>query len=373
MSRPTNVPRRRSGFTLIELLVVIAIIAVLIGLLLPAVQKAREAANRMSCTNNLKQITLALHTYADSFKAFPPAALPTTPPQPGWNPQTGWNGRGPCTNVSNPGCWGPTWMMLILPYIEQTPLYNAWNLALPSQANNATSGAAGDAQQAVVTTSIKTYLCPSDKVKVPLDQPNGLGWFMARANYGANGGTGRLGSHSFGNTTPINGWYENLLNRKGLMNARSQSVTLTGRTLAEVTDGLSSTVAVTELITSVEPNDDTFGVWALGAANIVTAYNDYTDPGTIPAPSTNIQTPNCDARLNYCKSWTPYCDNNHTGVDPIFGCEDSDHATAARSQHVGGVNVSMLDGSVRFVSNTIDPITWWNLFTISGGEVIGNF
>jgi prepilin-type N-terminal cleavage/methylation domain-containing protein/prepilin-type processing-associated H-X9-DG protein len=356
--------RRRRGFTLIELLVVIAIIAVLIGLLLPAVQKVREAANRMSCSNNLKQIGLALQNYHDSFKQFPPAALPTSPPQPGWDPVNAWNGRGPCPGRNSPGCWGPTWVTLILPYIEQENLFKSWNMALPSQ---------DPGNQAVVTTKLTVFLCPSDNPQVPLVTPNGIGWKMARANYGANGGTGRQGSHSFGNSNPIVGWYQNLENRKGLMNARQQSVTLTGTTIAEVRDGTSNTVAASELVMSIKPTDDTFGVWALAGANIVTAYNDFKDPTTLPPNATDIQTPNCDARGSFCKSYTPYCDNNNTGVDPIYGCEDSDHASGARSRHTGGVNVVLVDGSVRFVSNNVDPLTWYGLFTIAGGEVLGNY
>src|SRR5437867_8533804 len=154
MNRHTRDFRQpRGGFTLIELLVVIAIIAILIGLLVPAVQKVREAASRAQCSNNVKQIALAMQTYHDSYKSFPPAALPTTPAQTGWDPINAWNGRGPCSTTSNPGCWGMTWQALILPYIEQTPLYNAWNKAKASQ---------DTANQAVVTTLIPVYLCPSD-------------------------------------------------------------------------------------------------------------------------------------------------------------------------------------------------------------------
>src|SRR5438094_8550678 len=123
---------RRRAFTLIELLVVIAIIGILIGLLLPAVQKVREAANRMSCTKNMKQICLALHGYNDTYQQFPPAAKATTPPRPGWDFVANSNARGLCSPSANPkwtiDCYGPSWMILILPYIEQGNLYSQYNM-----------------------------------------------------------------------------------------------------------------------------------------------------------------------------------------------------------------------------------------------------
>src|SRR5689334_4612 len=105
--------RRRQGFTLIELLVVIAIIAILIGLLLPAVQKVRAAAARIQCQNNLKQIVVALHNYHDNNGTFPAAVI-----LPGANSGNGWSGWNNETNA------GPSWAVLILPYIEQANLYN---------------------------------------------------------------------------------------------------------------------------------------------------------------------------------------------------------------------------------------------------------
>ena len=124
---PLPSPSKRAGFTLIELLVVIAIIAVLIGLLVPAVQKVREAANRASCANNLKQIGLAMHNYHGTLKKLPPDRIALN--------------------------W-PTWAVLIMPYIEQTNLFNRWNLSLSYY----------DQSDVARLTSVPIYFCPSRRI-----------------------------------------------------------------------------------------------------------------------------------------------------------------------------------------------------------------
>ena len=152
----------RRGFTLIELLVVIAIIAVLISLLLPAVQSAREAARRAQCTNNLKQIGLAMHNYANVTDTFPP----------------GWKG---C-------CWG-TWLIYVMPYLEQQPLYNSWNFS----GNNVWGGNydspfryGGPANLTVSSTRVSAFYCPSDGGNQSL--AGGSSWPVTSQNYVVNFG-----------------------------------------------------------------------------------------------------------------------------------------------------------------------------------------
>src|SRR5690242_19872960 len=181
--------KARRGFTLIELLVVIAIIAVLIGLLLPAVQKVREAAARSQCSNNLKQLGIALHNYHDTYGRFP--AIVYIGPG---------IGRDEETNI------GPNWAVLILPYIEQDNLYKTVSTSIQNYSSWAlgTGGSNDQGWRNIRGTTIKTYTCPSDPF-FSLGPSNRAGGGWARGCYTANGGPGS-GTYNGGTTTvPVPG------------------------------------------------------------------------------------------------------------------------------------------------------------------------
>src|SRR5262245_34912969 len=172
----------RRAFTLIELLVVIAIIAILIGLLLPAVQKIREAANRMKCSNNMKQIGLGLHNYNDVNGQLPPAVLaniPTLLP----NATAAMQGSAGQLDMI-----GPNWMILLLPFIEQDNLFNLYSTSIQNYRNNIND----QNWRAIRSNRIPIYVCPSDPfAATPFTNTNIVsttGWF--RGSYGANSGPG---------------------------------------------------------------------------------------------------------------------------------------------------------------------------------------
>jgi len=322
---------QRYAFTLVELLVVIAIIGVLVALLLPAVQSAREAARRMQCANNLRQTSLAMLNYEDVYKVLPGAV-----------------GRYGC-------CWG-TWQVRLLPYIEQSALFSIYQ---NMDGNDATGIRYRVAPNTMVTQSrIKAWTCPSD---VP-NAPNGG---LTSHNYMVN-----VGNTSFyqapltsgGLTIQFNGapfvaYPGGLATGDDGPVSASDAATFTriyGRPvrLAEITDGTSNTVMVSETIQGRLTDLRGYSWW--GNAAMFTTFS--TPNSTSPDVLTGGTCVTSDPR-------NPPCTTTSTTSRPRM--------MVARSRHPSGVQASFCDGHVGFVSNNIAFATWNAAGSAGGGENAG--
>ena len=323
-----HLARCRLGFTLIELLVVIAIIAVLLALLLPAVQKVREAASRTKCQNNLKQLGLAMHGYHDVYYSFPSGYLnrvsPRTPTVPGflfrWSEQA-----------------------QITPFVEQGNLYSSLDLTIPLYSD--TAGHVFPINQPGVAYPVPLFLCPSDSAR-QIDPAFGPTNYAGCLGSGANGGT----------RTEADGVFYN--------NSKTR--------FADILDGTSNTALMSEQI--LGPG----GTAPAGTPPDVRLYY----------ASIRARQPVDDA---FCAAATTFLgDRGSRWADGEvqYGLYDQHYppnvrqwdciATEfswkpARSRHDNGVNLLLADGSVRFVSNAVNPVTWQAVGSRAGGEVVGDY
>ena len=313
--------RSRSGFTLVELLVVIAIIGILVGLLLPAVQAAREAARRMSCSNNLKQIGLALHVYNDAHRKFPPGYLGIPP-----------NGQCDAINSLPARAQGWGWGTFILPQLEQGSLYNSLNPGPKQIVCGIPTGAAASPNVGNATlqkTKISAYVCPSAPdadLNFTRQPATGVPGTQAKSNYVGVSGLDFSGVHV-------------ATGRKGMFGDGLIYIA----SMKDVSDGTSNTLIIGEKyrrdvdtnLQTFSPGEYTGGIW-LGVA-----------PDTFPA-GTVMQ----------------------LGLPPSSFAINGASINAIASKHTGGAQFALTDGSVRFISQNADQKTIADMGTNNDGEVV---
>jgi prepilin-type N-terminal cleavage/methylation domain-containing protein len=340
---------RSAAFTLIELLVVIAIIAILIGLLLPAVQKVRETAARMKCANNLKQMGLALHSYHDANGYFPAGYV---------------DGNTSTTSTPDndigPG-WG--WAAYLLPYVEQNNVYTQINFNQPV-------GTGVNAQISVQQLAV--FMCPSDPYQQPIPVYD-------------SSLTNPIATVAHGNYVGCNGWEECFNGASGNPQSGAGADGLAGKfgsagvglfyrnsrnRIASVTDGLSQTIFVGERSGNHSPST-WVGAIPGGRCPAWMATQPFASPNTPPGSAPTG--PNGSAYDN--ADWGEAFVLAHANATHLPSADSPfyDPDTFYSMHTPKGANFLLGDGSVRFLSSTIDPYTYQGLGTIAGGEVLGDY
>jgi len=325
---------RPRGFTLIELLVVIAIIGALIALLLPAVQKVREAANRMSCANHLKQMGLALHHYHNTFQIFPPAKI-NSGSAGAYTPTTSFY-------PDRPYVYNHTGFVLLLPYIEQEALFQQYDFAFPSSDSNWEGGTLANnginpGNATVVGTRIRLYECPSDQ-EPPVENESGTGPY-ARTN-------ARRSNYLFscGATNDYTATYDPGRAYSGAFGTNG-AARLTG-----IGDGTSNTIAIGES-KQMHTYSGYGPYWGAGTHTAVQGYTGTVWSPTLPPDGFNVNFP-----------WGRVVDGDSGYQGQL------QYAWGFGSWHPAGANFLFCDGSVRFLADTISFPLFQALNTVNGGE-----
>jgi prepilin-type N-terminal cleavage/methylation domain-containing protein/prepilin-type processing-associated H-X9-DG protein len=318
---------RRPAFTLVELLVVIAILAVLIGLLLPAVQKVREAAARLKCQNNLKQVGLALHAYHDALNFFPAGQDNVIGNQ--------WTANLPRWDRA---CW----FQRILPFVEQGNLYRLLQSYMTGNppAPYITFAVNGNAQQPSDpgrNTVVPLFVCPADpnSPKNRTVPGNEQGF---HSNYVTCAGSTVYNPPDDPDGTQLNGMF----------------YVYSATRITDVTDGTSNTLMGSEVL--VVPDSTLHDL----RGRVYNSWQGNTLFSTLYPPNTPV-----GDRSSYCVNFPPSA--------PCQGLTTANVVQSARSQHPGGVNGLLADGSVRFVSNSVALTTWQWLGTRAGGEALADY
>jgi prepilin-type N-terminal cleavage/methylation domain-containing protein/prepilin-type processing-associated H-X9-DG protein len=325
-----NLIKYRRGFTLIELLVVIAIIAILIGLLLPAVQKVREASAKMSCTNNLKQLALALHGYHDSALKLPPGCTPDLAP--------------------SAASWGSSWKVFILPNIEQNGIFSNWQFTGGSGAFNANNQSYVNGSK----VTIKPYRCPSSPLPA-YENSNNKQMFTSYV--------GIAGSV----LTAMNSGGHGQVSGGGVLFPNSAI------SLSNISDGTSNTIMVGEQSDHLR---DAAGLPTIGGAGAITSQGPWgwtmgcTNDTRVPP---NFQSGGDNRSFN-CSTTRWSINQRGLGNNAGNGTnEDVGVNVPLSSAHSGGANVAMADGSVKFMTQNIVLLTLQYLSDRADGNVVTSY